>query len=1492
MYTGNTLDLSTLVSNAKGTVSFTMKTNGTTSASSLSGTNNKTLTAGAMSADNDNNQSVVVTATDAGSATYNGTSKDITITVKKNANTIAANNQTVYVGSTTALSSLTKNNNGGTLSATLGTDNEGGTKASISGTNFVAGTLAANDDANKTVALTVKSARTTTVAEGTASVTVTVQKYTRALTITAPTANQQIKYNATVTATSSNGGTGGTPGAVTYSSSNTSVFTVSGTTIKAVAGSGTATINASRAGSATVKAATATGVSVTAIKADATMTVSSGTMYTGNTLDLSTLVSNAKGTVSFTMKTNGTTSASSLSGTNNKTLTAGAMSADNDNNQSVVVTATDAGSATYNGTSKDITITVKKNANTIAANNETVYVGSTTALSSLTKNNNGGTLSATLGTDNEGGTKASISNGNFVAGTLSASDDTDKTVTVSITSPRTTTVAQGSAFNVTVTVQKYTRALTITAPTASQTVQYDKTVTATSTNGGSGGTPGTVTFSSSNTSVFTVSGTTIKAVASSGTATINASRAGSATVKAATATGVSISATKQTVNAPTGVTIGTDGKVTWTASSNATGYQISIDNSNWTTATSGIDYNSTITASKGSRTVYVRAVNSNSTNYSTPSSNATKSTTVYSLGITKGTGISSVTGAGNYITGRTVSISETASSGYTASGWTKNSGTAPASTTSATTTVTIGADTTLTANATANVYTITLDQQSATTNGTKTIYEKYATGYYKESACTNQITTSSNAISVPSRTGYTFGGFYTSKNGGGTQYIDANGKLTSSASNTNFSASGTLYAKWTAHTYTIEFNGNGPTGGSTASMSMTYDTAKNLTANGFTKTGYSFANWNTKADGSGTSYSNSVSVNNLTATDNGKVILYAQWNPVSTKLTVNPNGGTWNSKTTNSEFTQNFGTEKVLAAPTRTGYSFTGWSVSGGGYQGQSLHTDGAFASSENGCAVYNNTGNGTVTVTRQAKSSDNPIGNYELKVVTSATATPDYGGFYQNTVSAASQKYIHVFVAKLPAGYNFHEAMNSTGDGRTVTWLTSRAGTGKFTVYAYQVNAGSTGTFSTFGHVYVEKVAGATAPTFYVAYSDVINTTSKKDGTQKYIFGTSAGTVTAQWSINKYYFDVNPDSGIQSFSITGVVDPVTNAGDYYKQNDYGTTGTLSNITAKTGYTYTGYTLSGSMTAASGSSNATPKVTLGAGNGAIALNSRAHTYTVEYYDGTSKKGSSSHTYNTAKALNTASSMSMSKSGWTFDGWTTSTSATSRTYTDGQSVNNLTATDGGTITLYAIWHRTATFYSGSSNGTTKTSTQYYNSKGAYSVTKPTAATISGWTAAGWRTDTTATSASYNTNTSTAITASNNTYYAVYTRTLTLSYTIDADTTRTTSDQKTQYYNSGGAATNTSNPSFTLLAAPSDTKSGYAFSKWALGSASGTQYAAGASYTWNPSATDTTTTKNFYSVWRLPTAAEVEYTPADSNFKKNNTTVTNVQDAITVLYSLLN
>ncbi len=91
---------------------------------------------------------------------------------------------------------------------------------------------------------------------------------------------------------------------------------------------------------------------------------------------------------------------------------------------------------------------------------------------------------------------------------------------------------------------------------------------------------------------------------------------------------------------------------------------------------------------------------------------------------------------------------------------------------------------------------VTLNSSSAgaTTAGTTMIYENYSDGYYLDFALTKKMTSSANSITIPTKTGYSFKGYYTSTGGGGTKYIDENGKITSSANASNFTSAGTLYA--------------------------------------------------------------------------------------------------------------------------------------------------------------------------------------------------------------------------------------------------------------------------------------------------------------------------------------------------------------------------------------------------------------------------------------------------------------------------------------------------------------------------------------------------------------------------------------------------------------------------------------------------------------------------------------------------------------------------
>ncbi len=117
-----------------------------------------------------------------------------------------------------------------------------------------------------------------------------------------------------------------------------------------------------------------------------------------------------------------------------------------------------------------------------------------------------------------------------------------------------------------------------------------------------------------------------------------------------------------------------------------------------------------------------------------------------------------------------------------------------------------------------------------------------------------------------SRTGYTFAGWKWSGN---------NTVYSASTSWNAANASGTMTAQWTANTYSVKYNANGGSG-TMSNSTHTYDTAKALTTNAFTRSKYLFKGWATTASG-GVVYTNGQSVKNLTTTKNGTVNLYAVW---------------------------------------------------------------------------------------------------------------------------------------------------------------------------------------------------------------------------------------------------------------------------------------------------------------------------------------------------------------------------------------------------------------------------------------------------------------------------------------------------------------------------------------------------------------------------------------------------------------------------------------
>ena len=162
--------------------------------------------------------------------------------------------------------------------------------------------------------------------------------------------------------------------------------------------------------------------------------------------------------------------------------------------------------------------------------------------------------------------------------------------------------------------------------------------------------------------------------------------------------------------------------------------------------------------------------------------------------------------------------------------------------------------------------------------------------------------------------GYKFAGWEVTTENGGKVSVENN-------QFTMPDASVTVKANFSPISYSIQFNANGGEG-TMSPQKFTYGTAQNLTVNSFTRTGYTFAGWNTKADGTGTSYTDKLSVNNLTATNGATLTLYAQWEAKTITITWNLNDGSGN--TTTSQYTYN-GAVMELPTPTRDGYNFEGW---------------------------------------------------------------------------------------------------------------------------------------------------------------------------------------------------------------------------------------------------------------------------------------------------------------------------------------------------------------------------------------------------------------------------------------------------------------------------------------------------------------------------------------------------------------------------------------
>lgn len=305
-------------------------------------------------------------------------------------------------------------------------------------------------------------------------------------------------------------------------------------------------------------------------------------------------------------------------------------------------------------------------------------------------------------------------------------------------------------------------------------------------------------------------------------------------------------------------------------------------------ATATGDFTSSITGLASGTTYYVRAyaTNSQGTAYGDEVTFTTKVTVTFDEnGGETASDPESLTAA----VGSTVTLPATAPTltGYTFNGWNELS-TGEGDDFTASTVV--NEDITVYAKWTVNAYNITYDLDGGTNSVSNTATYTYSVGL---------------TLVDPTKTGYTFNGWYDNNAFGGSAITEITDTETGDVD---------LFAKWTVNNYDITYNLDGGT--NDIGNTDTYTYGIGLTLNDPTKENYSFEGWFDNDAFEGTA------ITEISTTDIGNKELYAKWQADTYTITYNLDGGINDEGNTDS---YTYGVGLTLNNPTKDGFSFEGW---------------------------------------------------------------------------------------------------------------------------------------------------------------------------------------------------------------------------------------------------------------------------------------------------------------------------------------------------------------------------------------------------------------------------------------------------------------------------------------------------------------------------------------------------------------------------------------
>lgn len=522
------------------------------------------------------------------------------------------------------------------------------------------------------------------------------------------------------------------------------------------------------------------------------------------------------------------------------------------------------------------------------------------------------------------------------------------------------------------------------------------------------------------------------------------------------------------------------------------------------------------------------------------------------------------------------------------------------------------------------------------------------------------------SLSNPSSiTGYTFSGWYTNKDGTGSKITTYD--ITHNSTNT-------LYAIFTANNYTVNYEGNGATSGSTAASSHFYGTASTLTTNGFNRTGYTFSGWNTADNGSGTSYTDGQSVSNLTSTNNGSVTLYAKWTPNIYTVTYDYKNADGNNTEPSKQVTFD-STYGALPTPTKTGYNFGGWTDKSTGTVERITSSTNVTTAEDHTIYAIWNAKNYTITLDANGGSCD----------VTSFTAT--YNKTYDSVTS-----FPDIGDANAPTrtGYTFAGWYNESGTQRIGTnkhitdsdlTFTAKWNANEYSI-SFDVNGGNS------SHENIEIAYDSpygTLPTPTHSDSSYIFTgwfTEAEGGTQIHDISTvkiaNDHTLYAHWDqLEIYTVTLNPNGNGASVTPSSI--------QIYETLRYGYITSLPTPT-RNGYSFTGWY----SDAENGTMVDDYTTVLQNANHTLYAHWSANEYTIIF-----EENGGSTVENITQAFETAvvKPSNPTKTGYTFTGW----------YSDEDCTQEYTFTTMplNGITLYAGWEaNTYTVTLNTQGGTSK------------------------------------------------------------------------------------------------------------------------------------------------------------------------------------------------